>query len=57
MNPHKVVARKSAFLGFPSSWNGNESKGRAKHGRLKHQNRKNYENGRRRGGKKNQRLA
>jgi hypothetical protein len=29
----------------------------AKCGGLKHQNRKNYENGRRRRGKKNQRLA
>jgi hypothetical protein len=47
MHPHKAVAIKSAFSGFPSSRNGDESKGGAKSGVLKHQNRKNYENGRR----------
>jgi hypothetical protein len=51
-----VVAKKSAFFGFPSSRNEYELQGRAKSGGLKHQNRKNYENGSRRG-KKNQRLA
>jgi hypothetical protein len=51
VHPHKAVAIKSASTGFPSSRNGDESKGWAKSGVLKHQNRKNYENGRR-GGKK-----
>jgi hypothetical protein len=56
VHPHKVIAIKSAYSSFPSSRNGDESKGRAKSGVLKHQTRKNYENGRRRG-KKTQRLA
>jgi len=51
-----VIARKSAFLSFPNSRNGDELKGKAKSGGLKQRNKKNHENGKRRE-KKNQRLS
>jgi hypothetical protein len=54
VHPDKVVVIKSAFSSFPSSRNGDESKDRAKIGVLKHQNRINYENGRR--GKKKSKI-
>jgi hypothetical protein len=37
VDPHNVVVRRNAFLAFPSEWNGGESEGGAKSGRLKHQ--------------------
>jgi hypothetical protein len=37
MDPHKVVARRSAFLIFPSAQNGVELKGGVEDERLKHQ--------------------
>ncbi len=35
VDPHKVVARRCAYLAFPCAWNGGESKGGAKSGGLK----------------------
>ncbi len=35
IDPHKVIIRKNAFLTLPNAWNGGESKGGAKSGRLK----------------------
>jgi hypothetical protein len=36
VDPHKVVARRSAYSTFPNAWNEGESKGGAESGRLKH---------------------
>jgi len=37
VDSHKVVARRNAFLAFPSAQNGGESRGGVESGRLKHQ--------------------